>query len=128
MKSVQIRNFFWSVFSCTQSEYRKTQTRKNSVFGHFSPTQESWAEVFRGYWKRLYFMFSWKYFNIFRVKFKSAWGNINYSSLRNHPNYISQKFLNVTLLVLNNYIPVATIVIWRVYIWLGSIICSNKTT
>ena len=28
--------FFWSVFSCVQSEYRKIWTRKNSLFGHFS--------------------------------------------------------------------------------------------
>ena len=27
--------FFWSIFSCIQSEYRKTRTGKNSVFGHF---------------------------------------------------------------------------------------------
>ena len=31
VKDVQIPSFFWSVFSCIQSEYRK-----NSVFGHFS--------------------------------------------------------------------------------------------
>ena len=36
MKSVQIRSYFWSVFSCIQSKYRKIQTRNNSVFGHFS--------------------------------------------------------------------------------------------
>ena len=49
VKSVQIRSFFWSVFSCIwteygdllinlriQSEYRKIRTRNNSVFGHFS--------------------------------------------------------------------------------------------
>ena len=45
MKSVQIRSFFWSVFSCIrtdgvnlriQSEYRKIWTRNNSVFGQFS--------------------------------------------------------------------------------------------
>ena len=36
MKSVQIRSFFWSVFSCIQSKQRKIGTRKNSVFGHFS--------------------------------------------------------------------------------------------
>ena len=36
MKSVQIRFYFWSVFFCIQSEYRKIRTRKNSVFGHFS--------------------------------------------------------------------------------------------
>ena len=31
MKSVQMRSFFWSVFSRT-----RIRTRKNSVFGHFS--------------------------------------------------------------------------------------------
>ena len=36
VKSVQIQSYFWSVFSCIQSEYRKTRTRNNSVFGHFS--------------------------------------------------------------------------------------------
>ena len=36
VKSVQIRSFFWSVFSCIQSKYREIRTRKNSVFGHFS--------------------------------------------------------------------------------------------
>ena len=29
-------SFFWSVFSCIQSEYRKIRTIKSSVFGHFS--------------------------------------------------------------------------------------------
>ena len=48
VNSVQIRGFFWSVFSCVQteyavnlriqSEYRKIQTRKSYVFGHFSPS------------------------------------------------------------------------------------------
>ena len=28
--------FFWSVVSCIRTEYRKIQTRNNSVFGHFS--------------------------------------------------------------------------------------------
>ena len=36
MKSVQIRHFFWSVFFRIPTEYVKIQTRKNSVFGHFS--------------------------------------------------------------------------------------------
>ena len=49
VKSVQIRSFFWSIFSRIrtghgdflvnlriQSECRKILTRKNSVFGHFS--------------------------------------------------------------------------------------------
>ena len=36
VKSVQIRSYFWSVFSCIQSKYRKIGTINNSVFGHFS--------------------------------------------------------------------------------------------
>ena len=35
-KSVQIRSFFWSVFSCIQSKYKKIRSKKISVFGHFS--------------------------------------------------------------------------------------------
>ena len=31
VKSVQIRRFFWSVFSCIQSKYRKLLTRKSSI-------------------------------------------------------------------------------------------------
>ena len=37
VKSVQIRNFFWSVFS----ECGKIRTRKNSIFGHFSDSGSS---------------------------------------------------------------------------------------
>ena len=36
VKSVQIRSYFWSVFSCIRTEYRKIWTRNNSVFEHFS--------------------------------------------------------------------------------------------
>ena len=49
VKSIQMRSFFWSVFSRSglnteiyavnlgiQFEYGKIETRKNSVFGHFS--------------------------------------------------------------------------------------------
>ena len=46
-KSVQIRSYFWSVFSCIQTEYRKTRTRNNYVFGH-SP----WSDFFIILWKR----------------------------------------------------------------------------
>ena len=35
VESVQIRSYFWSAFSCIQTEYRKIRTRNNSVFGHF---------------------------------------------------------------------------------------------
>ena len=36
MKSVQIRSYFCSIFSCIQPESRKIRTRNNSVFGHFN--------------------------------------------------------------------------------------------
>ena len=36
MKSVQIRTYFWSIFSCIWTEYRKIRTRNNTIFGHFS--------------------------------------------------------------------------------------------
>ena len=46
VKSVRIRSFFWSVFSCIQSEYRKIRTRKNSVFGHFSRSDYHYCQLF----------------------------------------------------------------------------------
>ena len=36
VKNVQIWSYFWSAFSCIHYKYRKTWTRNNSVFGHFS--------------------------------------------------------------------------------------------
>ena len=39
MKSGQIRSYFWSVFSCIRTEYRKIRTRNNSAFGHFSRSE-----------------------------------------------------------------------------------------
>ena len=36
VKSIQIRNYFWSVFFRIHSEYRNIRARNNSVFGHFS--------------------------------------------------------------------------------------------
>ena len=45
MKIVQIRSFFWSVFSCIRTDYRKIRTRKNSVFGHFSRSKKVYDGV-----------------------------------------------------------------------------------
>ena len=55
VKSVEIRIFFWPVFSCIRTECRKTRTRKNSAFGHFSrnvkkpimDTNIKWEKVFK---------------------------------------------------------------------------------
>ena len=33
---LQMWSYFWSVFSCIRTEYRKIRTRNNSVFGQFS--------------------------------------------------------------------------------------------
>ena len=49
VKSVQIRSYFWFVFSCISTEYRKVRTRNNSVFGHFSrsaPVEECFSEEY----------------------------------------------------------------------------------
>ena len=48
VKSLQIRSYFWFVFSCIQTvflysciqaKYRKIRSRNNSVFGHFSRSE-----------------------------------------------------------------------------------------
>ena len=58
VKSIQIRSFFCSVFSCIRAEYgdllhkslysirnRKIRTRKSSVFGHFSRSGTSQSAI-----------------------------------------------------------------------------------
>ena len=40
MKSVQMRSYFWSLFSCIRTEYRKIETKNNSVFGLFSRSEK----------------------------------------------------------------------------------------
>ena len=57
VKSVQIQSFFWSVFCCIRTEYgdlreniyiykyRKTWTRNNSVFGHFSRSDQFYVGI-----------------------------------------------------------------------------------
>ena len=35
VKSVQMQSYFWFLFSCIPTEYRKIRTRNNSIFGHF---------------------------------------------------------------------------------------------
>ena len=40
MKTVQIPGYFWSAFSCIQSEYRKIRIRNNFVSGKFSRSND----------------------------------------------------------------------------------------
>ena len=53
MKSVQIRSFFWSVFSCIWTEYRKIRIRKSSVFGYFSCITQWKFETEGEYWEEM---------------------------------------------------------------------------
>ena len=46
VKSDQIWSFFWFVFFCIQTEYRKIRTRKNLVFRHFSCSECSHQDNF----------------------------------------------------------------------------------
>ena len=52
VKSIQIRSYFWSLFSCIQSEYRKIRARNNSLFGHFSRSAIALFFCFRFYVER----------------------------------------------------------------------------
>ena len=64
VKSVLIRSYFWSVFSCIQSEYRKIRTRNNSIFGHFSRSVFFWGGNFymvTWYSKNIYMIFAMMY-------------------------------------------------------------------
>ena len=36
LKRNTVRSYFWSVFFCIRTEYRKIRTRNSTVFGHFS--------------------------------------------------------------------------------------------
>ena len=43
VESVQIRSYFWSVFPCSWTEYRKIRSRNDSVFGHFPHSEKKQA-------------------------------------------------------------------------------------
>ena len=58
VKSVQIRSYFWSVFSCIRIEYRKMRTRNNFVFVFTQREDQDsgvpWITLYRKldiYWK-----------------------------------------------------------------------------
>ena len=49
VKSIQIMCTFWSVSSCIPTEYRKMQTEKSSIFGHFSRSAFIWHCIFENF-------------------------------------------------------------------------------
>ena len=55
VKSLQIRSYFWSLFSCIRTECRKIRTRNNSVFGQFSRSEYFVEETANSL--SLYFLF-----------------------------------------------------------------------
>ena len=68
--------FFWSVSSCIQSEFRKIQTRQNFVFGQF-PHIETFRQFsalmsIRSKLKYVIIKTYWHLFEILRILFSSA--------------------------------------------------------
>ena len=49
VKSIQITCSFWSVSFCMRTEYRKIQTEKSSIFGHFSRSAFIWHCIFKNF-------------------------------------------------------------------------------
>ena len=50
----QIWSFFWSVFSCIRTEYKKIRSRKNSVFEHFKQCEYMVMEIKSSQWAAHY--------------------------------------------------------------------------
>ena len=48
VKSVDMRSYFWSVFSSIQSKHRKIRTRNNSVFENFSRIADVKKHTYQG--------------------------------------------------------------------------------
>ena len=70
VKSVQIMNFLWSVFSCISIKYRKIRTRKNSIFWHFSRSGYIYIRLLI-YWNQNNFIFL--FFMFFGKSFLKIW-------------------------------------------------------
>ena len=69
VKSVQIRSYF--CISCIWSEYRKIRTRKNSVFGHFSRSEN---RSFKIELSKEFYAWSFKVYENCRFKFFEFFG------------------------------------------------------
>ena len=85
MKSVQTQSYFWSVFPCIQSKYRKIRTRNYSIFGHFSRSEEI------RYTKHIIYICLWIFF------------------LKMYKPYISEAATGGALLEASNFIKTETL-------------------
>ena len=55
MKRVQIGSYYWSLFSHIQSECWEIRTRNNSVFGHFSRSENLFVVTLHVLGRKHYF-------------------------------------------------------------------------
>ena len=111
--------FFWSVFSFIRTEYRKTRTRKNSVFGHFSGsgndlkdvTNQSLnrAKVILQYWTPL--KETRNLFKIWPLGFEEKWVN---KLSRNLSSFFSS-WIFLKSLELQLSVPVKEMCLWLVF-------------
>ena len=81
VKRVQIRSFFWSVFSRYSAQIRENTNRKNSEFGYFSPSvmmEQSGKSLFKIYFKYLVSIYKFTTlsptFWSMRIKSVNNWG------------------------------------------------------
>ena len=76
VKSVQIRSYFRSVFSCIWTEYRKIRTRNNSVFGHISRSAWTSSEEHLMYFQCTYSVLAFGAFTANIVFVKTSWRHL----------------------------------------------------
>ena len=80
VKSVQIRSFFWSVFSCTWTEYGDLRMRYNLVFspnaGKYGPEKTSYLDTFHIVAALLQMCYTATYFSNFSKMFRTPRGHL----------------------------------------------------
>ena len=93
MKSVQIRSFFWSIFSCIRtglnmeidgvnlrihSKYRNIRTRENSVFGQLLHSAWKMPLIYKR-------MFTWDFISGEMKYFHFSFWSVSYNCYMTHP-------------------------------------------
>ena len=94
-----IRSFFRSVLSCIRSEYRKIRTRRNSVFEHFSRS-DNLSDAHWGKWGNIFMFFTVVYFSTNQLNVLNLNNTIFISNPRQQVIYNSLLFRNLSSCVL----------------------------
>ena len=113
MKSIQIRSYFWSVFSCIrieygdlrgnlriQSEYRKIRTRNNSVFGHFSCSVRRKLISLHGN-ELVFFLFGFPFHNYSRIKGQKQKGGPIFLTPVHHFHFL-HRYLDISRAIITD--------------------------